>query len=70
MVLPHLSILARDVLVFLLIGIGVKRQFNIVRDIIIYRRSRLISTTIEVIMMIRYNNINNTYDPLTTNHNN
>ena len=70
MVLPHLSTLARNVLVIPLTKIKVKRLFNIIRNVIIYRRSRLISTTIEVIMMIRYNKINNTHNPLTTNQNN
>ena len=70
MVLLHLSALAKDILVIPLIGVGVKRLFSIVRNIIIYRRSKFISTTIEAIMMIRYNKINNTHNPLTINQNN
>ena len=57
-------------LVIPLIGIKVERLFNIARNIITYRRSRLISTTIEIIMMIRYNKINNTHNLLITNQNN
>ena len=70
MILPYLSILARDVLVILLIGIKIRRLFNIARNIIIYRRSRLISITIEIIIMIKYNKINNTHNSLTINQNN
>ena len=70
MVLLYLFILARDVLAILFIGVGVKRLFSIARNIIIYRRSRFILITIEVIIMIRYNKINNTYDLLTINQNN
>ena len=70
MVLLHLSILARDILVIPFIKIGVKRLFNIIRDVITYRRSRLILTTTEAIIIIKYNKINNTHNPLTTNQNN
>ena len=67
MVLLYLFILARDMLVILFIKIGVKRLFNIIRNIIIYRRSRLILIIIEIIIIIKYNKINNTYNPLIIN---
>ena len=70
MVLLYLSILVRDVLIILLIGVEIKRLFNIVRNIIIYRRWRFKLIMIEVIIIIRYKKINNTYNPLTTNQNN
>ena len=67
MVLLYLSTLIKDILVILFVKIEVKRLFNIIRNIIVYRRSRLILITIEVIIMIRYNKINNTYNPLIIN---
>ena len=70
MILLYLSTLIKDILAISLIGVGVKRLFNIIHNIIIYRRSRFILITIEVIIMIRYNEINNTYYFLTTNQNN
>ena len=70
MVSPHLSALARNILLIPLTGIGIKRLFSIIHNIITYRRSRLISITIEAIIMIRYNKINDTYSPLIINKNN
>ena len=70
MILPYLSTLVRDILAIPLIEVKIKRLFNIIRNIIIYRRSRLISITIEVIIIIRYNKINNTYNFLIINQNN
>ena len=67
MILLYLSTLARDVLVILFIGVGIKRLFNIIRNIIIYRRLKLILITIEAIMIIRYNEINNTHNLLIIN---
>ena len=67
MILLYLSTLARDILVVPLIEIGVKRLFSLIRNIIIYRRSRFILITIEVIIIIKYNKINNTYNPLIIN---
>ena len=52
------------------IGIKIKRLFNIIRNIITYRRSRFILITIEVIIIIWYNKINNTHNFLTINQNN
>ena len=57
-------------LIILFIKVEIKRLFSIIRNVITYRRSRLILITIEVIMMIRYNEINNTHDFLTINQNN
>ena len=70
MILLHLSILARDMLIIPFIGIKIKRLFNITRNIITYRRSRLILITIETIIIIRYNKINNIYISLIINQNN
>ena len=67
MVLLNISTLAKDILVILIIKLEVKRLFNIARNIIIYRRSKPISITIEVIIIIRYNKINNTYNLLIIN---
>ena len=70
MILLYLSILTKDILAILLTGIKIERLFSIIRNIIIYRRSRFILTTIEIIIIIRYNEINNIYNPITTNQNN
>ena len=70
MVLPYLFILVKNILIILFIEVEVERLFSIVRDVIIYSRSKFILITIEVIMIIRYNKINNTYNSLTINQNN
>ena len=59
MVLLYLSILVKNILIILFIMIEIKRLFSIIRNIIIYRRSRFILITIEVIIITRYNKINN-----------
>jgi hypothetical protein len=45
----------KDVLTISCFDVDVKRLFNLIRDVIIYRRDRLNSDIIETIMMIKYN---------------
>ena len=70
MVLLCLLILIKNVRIILFIGVRIKRLFNIIRNIIIYLRSRFILITIEAIIMIRYNKINNIHNLFTINQNN
>ncbi|KAJ5812292.1 hypothetical protein N7474_008593 [Penicillium riverlandense] len=49
-----IAALARDVLLFPTIGVGVERLFNTTRDIYYYRRGRMKSHTIEDLMMFLY----------------
>ncbi|OQD68421.1 hypothetical protein PENANT_c314G02656, partial [Penicillium antarcticum] len=48
---PAIAALARDILSFPAIGVGVERLFNTARDIYHYRRGRMKSSTIEDLMM-------------------
>jgi hypothetical protein len=47
--------MTKDVLAMSCSDVEVKRLFNLVRDVITYRRERLNSHTIESVMMIKYN---------------
>ncbi len=47
--------MTKNVLTMSCFDVKVKRLFNFARDVIIYRRKRLNSHTIELMMMIKYN---------------
>jgi hypothetical protein len=47
--------MTKDVLAILCSDVEVKRLFNLAKDVIIYRKERLNSQTIEIVMMIKYN---------------
>ncbi len=47
--------MTKDVLVISCSNVEVKRFFNLAKDVIIYKRERLNSQTIETMMMIKYN---------------
>ncbi len=47
--------MTKDVLAILCSNVEVKRFFNLAKDFIIYRRKRLNSQMIEIVMMIKYN---------------
>jgi hypothetical protein len=47
--------MTKDVLAIFCFDVEVERLFNLARDVIIYRRERLNSQTIEIVMMIKYN---------------
>ncbi len=55
--------MTRNVLAMSCFDVRVKSLFNLARDVIIYRKKRLNSHTIESLMMIKYNlNYNETND--------
>jgi hypothetical protein len=47
--------MTKNVLAILCSDVEVERLFNLARDVITYRRERLNSQTIEIVMMIKYN---------------
>ncbi len=47
--------MTKNVLAIFCSDVEVKRFFNLARNVIIYRRKRLNSQTIEIVMMIKYN---------------
>lgn len=51
---PTVAKMAKDILSIPASGVGVERLFNTARDVCTYRRNRLNSTTIEIIMLIKW----------------
>jgi hypothetical protein len=47
--------MTKDVLAILCSNVEVQRLFNLAKDVIIYKKERLNSQTIEIVMMIKYN---------------
>jgi hypothetical protein len=45
----------KDVLAISCFDVEVKRLFNLAKDVITYKKKRLNSQTIEIVMMIKYN---------------
>ena len=51
---PTVAKMAKDILSIPASGVGVERLFNTARDVCFYRRNRLNSTTIEMIMQLKW----------------
>ncbi len=47
--------MTKDVLAIFCFDVEIKRLFNLAKNVIIYKRKRLNSQTIEIVMMIKYN---------------
>ena len=51
---PIIGQMAKDILSIPASGVGVERLFNTARDVCHYRRNRLNSNTIEIVMLVKY----------------